>query len=79
MSHWLDIETAPLDEDVIIGWWQEWPIAEWRTAIGYAGSKSGRWLSSQATHWLPLTALPLAPQVPPQRLGETKDGTEERR
>lgn len=48
MSYWLDIEAAPLDVDVILGWWtsDDGVNYEWRMEIGRAGAST-----TKAKHW----------------------------
>jgi hypothetical protein len=55
---WQPIDTAPLDEDVLLGWWRTWPERIWECAAGLAGCTRGRWRHGQATHWMRLPAPP---------------------
>jgi hypothetical protein len=64
-EEWRTIETAPLDQDLILGWRQDWPKPEWRQTISWAGKSntkppgmSNAWRDGQATHWRPLPAPP---------------------
>jgi hypothetical protein len=57
---WQDVDTAPLDRDVLLGWWRTWPELFWEVTAGPAGSTKGRWLHGQATHWIPLPPPPVA-------------------
>ena len=71
MSEWQPIETAPKDQDVLLGWW--WteyvstPRRVWTSEVGWAFSsnkcskKSGysnAWMHGNATHWMPLPDAP---------------------
>lgn len=68
MSEWQPITSAPLSEDVLLGWWETWPQKKWRYEAGWAGRKnsfpgtgvSNGYLHGQATHWMPLPAPPSA-------------------
>jgi hypothetical protein len=67
MSEWQPIETAPMDVDVILGWWESWPGGhQWRQVIAWASSSNPRSPSNtrrigKATHWMPIPAPPGAP------------------
>jgi hypothetical protein len=66
---WRKIESAPLDEEILLAWLETWPEKRWRFEAGIAG-KSNRcpretgysdgWLHGSATHWIPLPAPPTA-------------------
>jgi hypothetical protein len=82
---WMPIETAPRDEDLLLGWWQEWPERRWECAAGLAGSTRGGWLHGQATHWQRLPGPPGAAQPqaapvealsPEQWVDKLREGTE---
>jgi len=63
-SFWRKIDEdnqPPLDTDVILGWWQKWPMEGWCMKIAFFGSKRARWRDGDATHWIPLDYLPPAP------------------
>jgi hypothetical protein len=57
---WMPIETAPRDEELLLGWWQKWPELRWEWASGLAGSTKGGWLHGNATHWQRLPSPPLS-------------------
>jgi hypothetical protein len=59
-TSWQPIETAPRDEELLLGWWQKWPELHWEWAAGLAGSTKGGWLHGQATHWQRLPGPPLS-------------------
>ena len=65
VPNWLPIETAPLDEDILLAWFETWPAPAWKIESGWAGRKnsclgnaSNGWLHGYATHWMPLPAPP---------------------
>ena len=67
MSDWQLIETAPLNEDVILGWWEsnDGRTYEWRIATAWAGASNTKppgmlngWRHGRATHWMPLPEPP---------------------
>ena len=58
MPSWRPIDDAPLGEEFILGWWDEWPARVWRTTIDLAGSTKGGWRHGQATHYQPLPPPP---------------------
>jgi hypothetical protein len=71
-TEWLPIETAPLDRDVMLGWWVIWPEREWKVEYGWAGKSnscppgiSNAWLHGQATHWFS-PQLPAPPEASTQ-------------
>lgn len=77
MNYWLDIETAPMDTDVILGWWAsvDGLNYHWEMEIGWAGASntkppgmSNAWRHGQATHW---RICPGPPAAAPARSGET--------
>jgi len=51
-------DSAPLDVDILLGWYQEWPTREWKCSAGLYGSSKGGWIHGQATHWQPLPQGP---------------------
>jgi hypothetical protein len=55
---WQPIETAPLDTDILLGWWITWPETVWETESAWAGGLLGCWRHGRATHWMPLPAPP---------------------
>ncbi len=57
-SPWMDIETAPKDVELLLGWWRSGLERKWEYASGLAGSTKGGWLHGQATHWMPIPAPP---------------------
>ena len=57
-SPWMDIETAPKDVELLLGWWRSGLERQWECTSGLAGSTKGGWLHGQATHWQPLPAPP---------------------
>ena len=64
---WQDITTAPMDTDVMLGWWVTWPECEWKVEYSWAGKSnscppgiSNAWLHGQATHW----CAPTLPEPP---------------
>lgn len=69
MSEWQPIETAPLDTDLILGWWQTWPEVAFCSKMGWAGKSnsyadqnlgvSDAWLDGEATMWQPTPSPPL--------------------
>jgi len=62
-------DTPPRDVDVILGHWltvSTRPV-EWIVEVGLYGSSRGGWIHGSATHWLPLSSLPSAPD---RRAGE---------
>lgn len=72
LEGWQDIASAPLDQDVHLGWWAEWPTREWKQEIAWAGASntkppgfSNAWSHGSATHWRPLPAPPQNPQETP--------------
>ena len=48
----------PLDTDVLLGWWDSFPITTWRVEAGFYGSTRGGWIHGRATHWQPFPPLP---------------------
>ena len=54
------IDDAPLDEDLILGWWEHAPDGRlrWKSIIGMAGSGLGGWWHVMATHWMPTPTCP---------------------
>lgn len=61
---WQAIETAPPDQEILLGWWRDWPTREWRQEVDLAHSTRGGWFHGQATHWQPLPAPPGVPMNP---------------
>lgn len=58
---WRPIETAPLNENLILGWYESWPRRHWTTQVAWAGrdNKPGcGYLHGYATHWMPLPEPP---------------------
>lgn len=53
---WQDISTAPKDENVLLGWWRDWPERKWECEIELASCTKGGWRHGRATHWQPLPA-----------------------
>jgi len=49
---------VPMDTEVLLGWFVEWPERRWQVAAGLYGSTKGGWVHGQATHWQPLPAPP---------------------
>lgn len=59
---WLSVETAPKDEDVLLGWWETWPQKRWVQEVSaYHHTRSGS-LHSSATHWQRLPSPPASKQ-----------------
>ena len=64
---WRPIETAPKDEDILLGWWQTWPDRVWKQKVGWAAASntcghpqvSNAWFDGEATHWMPLPEPPI--------------------
>lgn len=72
VSAWQDVETAPMDVEVLVGWWANWPELHFEMASGLYGSTRGGWLHGQAKFWQPLPAPPAPPRnerVPPAQEG----------
>jgi len=51
-----DSYSLPADTEVLLGWWEEWPVPRFRYEAGIHRSTKGGWAHSQATHWQPLPA-----------------------
>lgn len=58
---WMPIATAPMNTELLLGWFREWPERAWQCSAGLAGSTKGGWLHGQATHWQPLPEPPVQP------------------
>lgn len=66
---WQPIETAPHNEAVLLGWWQDNGIGnyDWQVVLGAAshgwrrGTISNMSYHSFATHWMPLPEPLLSP------------------
>lgn len=59
---WQPISTAPLNENLILSWYEDWPYPRWVIEVNFAGrdNKPGcGYLHSYATHWMPLPAPPV--------------------
>ena len=64
MNEWQDIETAPHETNILLGWIEQ-STGNWECQTGFAsGGKlypngySSRWWHGRATHWMPLPAPP---------------------
>lgn len=58
-------DDTPLDQDLLLGWWQAWPDQVWMTEVAWAGASntkppgmSNAWRHGQATHWQRLPEPP---------------------
>ncbi|MCA3277629.1 MAG: hypothetical protein ING26_19155 [Roseomonas sp.] len=74
MSEWYDIETAPADEAIRVGWWEDYTYfsdkpedLRWRTESGVPFRTQKFWIfrrvvrtsfAEKATHWQPLPEPP---------------------
>lgn len=70
-AEWQPIETAPFDQEVLLGWWNVWPERSWEVAAGLYGSTKGGWRHGQATHWM---SRPAPPDTPAQSNCEVGHG-----
>lgn len=62
MVEWRDIETAPHETLVVLGWFEE---GVWKQDLGLASAgqrwptgSSNMWWHGSATHWIPLPPAP---------------------
>lgn len=51
---WQPIESAPDDQELLLGWWEEWPSLTWKSEVGLYYCSKGRWAHGQAKYWMPL-------------------------
>lgn len=51
-------DEPPLDVNLLLAYFNEWPSPQWTVESGWAGSTRGGWLHGQATHWMPLPETP---------------------